>query len=65
MIKTIEDYPEESLKKIDEWCACQKHNGPIKKEMKSLDLKLAIDKDAQNKFYEECKKTFMSTQKDM
>lgn len=59
MISKIESYPDESMKKIEEWSACRKDDESIKIEMKSLDLNFVIDKDAQNQFYEECKKVFM------
>lgn len=59
MINKIENYPDESMKKIEEWSACRNDKDSIKTEMKSLDLNFVIDKDVQNQFYEECKKVFM------
>lgn len=58
IVESIEKYPDESLKKIEDWCAVRKLNEPIDKNMKMFILKLDIDKETLNQFYVECKKTF-------
>ena len=63
IVEKIENYPDESLKKIDEWIVSQSDTEPKKKDIKLLDLNLNVDKDVVNQFYEECKKVFMTTHK--
>lgn len=58
MIKRIENYPDDSLDKIDKWMADSNSKNTINELVKTFDFSLAIDKEAQELFYKECNKAF-------
>lgn len=56
MIKRIENYPDDSLDKIDKWMADSKSKNTINELVKTFDFSLVIDKENQERFYKECNK---------
>lgn len=58
MIKRIENYPDDSLDKIDKWMADSNSKNTINELVKTFDFSLVIDKENQERFYKECNKVF-------
>lgn len=58
MIKRIENYPDDSLDKIDKWMADSNSKNTINELVKTFDFSLVIDKENQERFYKECDKVF-------
>ena len=58
MIKQFKKYPEDSLNKIEEWMADSSSGKSIDELIKTFEFNLAIDKEAQERFYNECNKAF-------
>ena len=58
MIKRIENYPDDSLDKIDKWMADSDSKNTINELVKTFDFSLVIDKENQERFYKECNKVF-------
>ena len=58
MIKRIENYPDDSLDKIDKWMADSNSKNTINELVKTFDFSLVIDEENQERFYKECNKVF-------
>ena len=58
MINQFEKYPKDSLEKIEKWMADTTSGKSIDELIKTFDFNLAIDKEAQERFYKECNKAF-------
>lgn len=58
MIVQFEKYPEDSLEKIEKWMTDSGSEKSIGELIKSFDFNMDIDKEAQERFYNECNKTF-------
>lgn len=58
MIKRIENYPDDSLDKIDKWMADSNSKNTINELVKTFDFSLVIDKENLERFYKECIKVF-------
>jgi hypothetical protein len=58
MINQFERYPEDSLKKIEQWMNDSGSEKSIDELIQSFDFNLDIDKEAQERFYNECNKVF-------
>lgn len=58
MINQFEKYPEDSLEKIEKWMTNSASGKSVDELIKTFDFSLAIDKEAQERFYNECNKAF-------
>ena len=58
MINQFKKYPEDSLEKIEKWMADSSSGKSINELIKTFEFNLAIDKEAQERFYNECNKAF-------
>ena len=58
MIKQFEKYPKDSLEKISKWMTDSTSGKSIDELIKTFDFNLAIDKEAQERFYSECNQVF-------
>lgn len=58
MINQFEKYPKDSLEKIEKWMTDSTSDKSIDELIKTFDFNLAIDKEAQERFYKECNKAF-------
>lgn len=59
IIKQIENYPDDSLDKINIWLSCSSTGTSINELVKTFDFSLNIDKEDQERFFNECNKVFM------
>ena len=58
IIKRIENYPVDSLNRIDEWMGTPGSGRSIKELIKNFDFNLIVDKEDQERFFKECEKAF-------
>ena len=58
MISQFENYPKDCLEKIEKWMSDSVSDKSIDEVIKTFDFNLAIDKEAQERFYKECNKAF-------
>lgn len=58
IIKRIENYPVDSLNRIDEWMGKPGSGRSIKELIKNFDFNLIVDKEDQERFFKECDKAF-------
>jgi len=58
MINQFENYPKDCLEKIEKWMSDPVSAESIDEVIKTFDFNLAIDKEAQERFYKECNKAF-------
>ena len=58
MINQFENYPKDCSEKIEKWMSDSVSDKSIDEVIKTFDFNLAIDKEAQERFFKECNKAF-------